>query len=141
MSLATDLSGTYTANDTRFGTIQISVDDFGWVTGTWKGVNWTEGGLTISAPDATIAPGSFAYYSPGEGLSAGANYLVITARGSLPSPSTAGYTWMFTISVSMYREVQNGTSTGSFTAVVTLMRDGIGNSHHVDAFTVLFTKS
>lgn len=139
MSLATDLSGTYTASDARFGTIQMTVDDFGWVTGTWSGVNWSTGSFQVSAPNVPITTGSFAYYSKGDGLSGGANYLVVSGRGSLPSPSSPGDTWIFSISVLMYREVQNGTSTGPFTAVITLMRDDIGNAHQVNASTLVFT--
>lgn len=142
MSLATDLSGTYTSNDPRFGTIQITVDDFGWVTGVWKGVNWTAtGGQQVPPTDAAIAPGSFAYYSAGDNGGDGANYLVITGRGTLPSPASPGYTWNFAVSVSMYREINTSGSPPPFTAVVTLMRDDSGNSHQVTGYNVLFTKS
>ncbi len=139
MSLATDLSGTYTASSPQFGTIQITVDDFGWVTGVWNGVNWSTGSYQVSVPVVSIAPGSFAYYSKGDGLGGGANYLAITGRGTVMSPSSPGDTWNIAISVLMYREVHNGTSTGPFTAVVTLMRDDIGNAHQVNASTITFT--
>jgi hypothetical protein len=137
MSLNTDLSGTYTSNNSNFGTIQITVDDSGWVTGSWNGLNWVDMGRQANVASTPITPGSLAYFSPGDN-NEGANYIVATAKGSLPSPSVPGFTWMFAVTVSMYREVN---STGPFTAVVTFMRDGVGNSHQVSPFTVLFTKS
>jgi hypothetical protein len=138
MSLATDLFGTYTSNNPSFGSIQITVDDSGSVTGTWNDLKWVDGNITVTVYQTPIAGGSLAYNSPGDNYAGGADYLVVIAKGSLPSPSSPGFTWMFVVTVSMYREVN---STGPFTAVVTLMRDGVGNSHDVSSSPVLFTKS
>lgn len=138
MSLATDLTGTYTSNNSSFGTIHITVDDSGSVTGSWDGLNWVDMDRQASVPSTPLVTGSLAYFSPGDDHGSGANYLVAIAKGSLPSPSSPGFNWMFAVTVSMYREVN---STGTFTAVVTFMRDGVGNSHQVSSYIVLFTKS